>query len=223
MNEIIDTSPLPSKRYKDYRGKRFHRLLIVAFDRYKKGSGTFWKCRCDCGNYTTAKVDDLKRGHTKSCGCYSAELLGDAQRTHGMSGFPEYKIWIDIKSRCYNPKATVYEYYGGRGVEMCQKWQESFEAFYEDMGPRPSPEHSIDRIDGSGDYEPDNCRWVTQVKQNNNRSINRMITYKGKTMSVADWSRHLDIPYDRLRARILRGMPIEKAFSAKYLDHRNNS
>ena len=125
-----------------------------------------WLCVCACGKETVVNGSSLRRGRTRSCGC--------GRIRHGLAGkTPEYHVWEGIKQRCLNPNHARYEYWGGRGVTVCQRWAESFEAFYADMCPRPSPGHSIDRVDNDGNYEPGNCRWATASQQQRNRRDRR--------------------------------------------------
>lgn len=113
-----------------------------------------------------------------------------------------YHTWINMKQRCYRPNSKAYKYYGGRGIEVCPRWKSSFYHFYEDMGDRPSPKHQIDRIDNDGDYEPENCRWVIQKRQANNKRNNRLLTLDGVTKTLADWSRVLGIKQSTLTQRL---------------------
>lgn len=219
MNIQIDDAPLPNKWIKDYRGQRFNRLTVIAFERVRPRGGAVWRCRCDCGNETTTTAHDMRVGHTQSCGCQGRERSAAARRTHGMTGTPVYKIWKGIRVRCYNPNSAIYPHYGGRGIVMCDRWRESFEAFFADMGERP-PGHSVERIDNDGPYSPENCEWAAKVTQMNNMRSNHCITYQGKTQSLADWARELGIDYHRLRARIERGVPVERAFSAERLQRK---
>jgi hypothetical protein len=173
---------------------------------------------CSGDESTTASIYDLRSGHTKSCGCLSAERLSAMRTKHGRTGTPEYKIWRGIRARCYNANSHIYPYYGGRGIVMCERWHASFDNFFTDMGERPSPQHSVERIDNDGPYAPDNCRWATRTEQGNNTRQNHYVTYDGKTMSVADWARHLGIDYSRLLARLERGVPPERAFASQFLE-----
>ena len=124
---------------------------------------------------------------------------------------PEYNSWIAMRSRCYNPKNTVYKRYGAKNIKVCERWNKSFEAFYADMGDKPSLDHSIDRIDRFGDYTPSNCRWATRSEQQSNTCRNVLIEYKGVQKTLAQWSRELKMYPDTLKRR-LRSWPLENIF-----------
>ncbi len=113
-----------------------------------------------------------------------------------------YPIWVSMKQRCYYPSSKAYKYYGGRGIEVCDSWKNSFYHFYKDMGERPSPKHQIDRIDNNGDYTPENCQWIVQKRQANNKRNNRLLTLDGVTKTLADWSRELGINQSTLTQRL---------------------
>jgi hypothetical protein len=130
---------------------------------------------------------------------------------HGMSGTPEYKAWDNAKGRCYREKDRKYPLYGGRGITMCDEWRSSFKAFFDDIGPRPSPLHSLDRKDGDGPYSPDNCHWATEEEQNNNRSFNRHLTVNGERVTVAQAARETGIPHATILSRLDAGKTDEEA------------
>jgi hypothetical protein len=121
--------------------------------------------------------------------------------------------WANIIERCYNPDAQSYYWYGARGIQMCERWQHSVAAFIEDMGPPPTLEHSVDRIDCNGNYEPSNCRWATAEEQNNNTRRSKLITWNGKTQSIRDWAKEYDIGSRALSERLRRGWDMEKSLT----------
>jgi hypothetical protein len=158
-----------SKRI-DLTGKRFGRLVVPAY-----AGGEKWFCVCDCGVRVVVRGDRLREGKTKSCSCLRRELLKARATKHGMSRSREYRSWTSMKSRCFDPRATGFEFYGGRGILVCERWANSFEEFFADMGTRPAG-RSLDRINPNGNYGPGNCRWADTKQQAQNRRPQRAHT-----------------------------------------------
>lgn len=154
----------------DLAGREFDRLRVIEFAGQDKWGGALWKCRCSCpeANERIVRAGNLNNGATKSCGCLQRKLARDANVKHGMSKSRDHASWRAMTLRCTNPKTINFERYGGRGITICERWLNSFEAFYEDMGPRPEG-MTLDRKDPNGNYELGNCRWATQSVQAHNR------------------------------------------------------
>lgn len=181
-------------------GRRFTRLTTIEYiPKIKK-----WKCLCDCGKEIFAFRYSLLSGNTKSCGCYwrSMSKSGVLGATHRKTNTPEHRAWTHMKGRCCNSKNRSYADYGGRGIKVCERWMNSFENFLNDMGERPDGKFSIGRINNNGDYSPNNCKWEDWHEQANNRRGNRIVTCRGRTMTVAEWRRLLGVTEKVIRKHI---------------------
>lgn len=193
--------------------KRFGRLLVLS-RRPNQGNSTMWFCSCICGNTTIVNGSSLKQSLTQSCGCLRLEAVKAATGTHGMVDTSEYDAWTNIKGRCYNKKNPKYKDYGERGITVSNEWRESFETFYYDMGPRPSTEHSIDRIENNESYSKENCRWATREEQGNNKRNNLLHDFDGQLMTLSRWCRELKLSYHTVYQRIyIYEMSFEEAIA----------
>lgn len=209
-----------SKAYNfiDLAGQKFGRLTAVRYGYFSRRSQS-WECVCDCGAVTEASSNALRTGRHRSCGCEAHEKTAARSTKHGWAsnsarrdGKPpgEYSVWATMLARCRNPAAVGYEKYGALGVSVCERWY-SFACFIEDMGPRPTSRHTIDRIDNDGNYEPENCRWATYTQQARNKSNNVLATIDGLTLTMKAWSEKLPFAYQTAIAYVGQGMTPEES------------
>lgn len=194
------------------RGDRFGKWIVIGEEPCRKGNGKklcrHWLCRCDCGTEKHVEQGSLLYGLSHRCKkCRSRAIA----TKHGLQGTKEYKAWQGMKKRCNNPKDSAYHNYGGRGIRVCDRWQNSFEAFYQDMGPSPSPDRSLERIDNDGNYRPGNCTWATRLSQSNNKRTNRFVTVNGKTKTMTQWARYTGISVQTIHCRLSHGWSDEDA------------
>lgn len=196
----------------DLTGKKFERILVLKRVENNKFGKARFLCRCDCGTEKIIIGSCLVNGHTKSCGCYSRDMKSNLK--HGKSNTRIYEIWSGIKKRCLNKNASNYHDYGGRGIKVCEEWldkENGFINFYNwSMNNGYSEILTIDRTNNFGNYEPNNCRWVSQKVQNNNKRDNNLITYNGVTKTKTQWSEFLEISVHTLDWRISKKLPVEK-------------
>lgn len=197
-------------KFIDLTGRRFGRLVVLERAQ-NRGHHTCWLCQCDCGNKKTVYGTALGAGLTKSCGCFNVEKMLSRTVTHGMTRSRLYREYSSMKRRCTNPNVRDYCRYGGRGISVCSEWLNSFEAFRDwAISAGYQEDLSLDRVDVNGNYCPENCRWITMDAQANNKRTSRFITYNGKTLTVAQWSKATGIKKETLYGRLNRGWPAEK-------------
>ena len=201
----------------DLAGEKFGRLLAIRSEQRRTKSGRakiYWVCSCDCGNQTIVEGSALKNGGISSCGCLQRERISARTTTHGQSKTRLYRIWGAMIARCNSSDLEVYRNYAGRGITVCDRWVNSFEAFRDDVGHPPTNKHTIDRINNDLGYFPGNTRWATPAEQSRNRRGLIIVEYNGQTMCLMDAAHLAGIPYITARTRIVRdGWSHERALS----------
>lgn len=188
----------------DLKGKKFWKLFVIERAENSRCGKSQWLCQCDCGKRLVVIGANLKNGNTRSCGCWvhsddKSEYTGYIWRTR------LYSIWTDMKSRCYNKNFPKYISYGNREIKICDEWRtyENFENWA--VANSYSDDLTIDRIDVNGNYEPSNCRWITNKEQARNKTNAIMLTYKGKTKQLIEWCEELQLSYVAVYTRFIRG------------------
>lgn len=214
---------LSKTRLEDLTGKKFGLLKVIKrVDDYITPSDYHivqWLCECDCGNKVTVCSNNLKSGNTKSCGCFQKKIISERNVKHNASNTRLYKTWLCMKDRCNNPNNKKYKDYGGRGINVCSKWKDNFQAFADWAYKNGYIENvkrgkcTLDRINVNGDYCESNCRWTTQKSQCNNKRNNHYITYQNETHTVTEWNEILGYKKGVLSRRIFSGWSIEDAFN----------
>lgn len=202
-------------------GQKFGRLYVVREalpeEYISKQKRLYLVCLCDCGNETVVRENTLVNGKVKSCGCLRYERLLASHTKHGynlLTGNAKrtFRIWTGMVARCTNPNNKDYTNYGGRGIKVCDRWLNSFEAFLEDMEV-PDEDLQIDRIDNNQGYFKENCRWTTIKEQTRNRRSSKLITYDNLTMCLSEWEEKLGLPKGILKQRLKNGWTEERALT----------
>ncbi len=192
---------------RNLQGQRFGRLLAIERGP-NQGYRVMWRCVCDCGTECLVDSPNLVSGNTRSCGCLRDELSAARMHvtaaTHRLTHTREYEAWNRMRQRCFDPNSQDYARYGGRGITVCDRWRNDAAAFYADMGPKPSPRHSIDRLNSDGPYEPGNCRWATAKEQCATRRRARHVVFEGRLQSLPDIAKTAGVPYPTLWYRIVK-------------------
>lgn len=197
----------------DLSGQKFNRLTVSRRDHNTKCGQTTWLCICDCGRTKIVRSDHLRRNKIKSCGCLRMELASRTHHGHSKRHqiSKKYYSWIGMVRRCNNPMNNRYSRYGGRGINVCDRWLE-FDNFLSDMGEKPQG-LQLDRINNNDGYYKENCRWTTPKQNSRNRCNNSRINFNNKTQCMAAWGEELDINKSTIQSRLRRGWSIEKALT----------
>jgi hypothetical protein len=202
-----------NKPYNLKSGDRYNHLVLISFVERRK-SQIRWLCQCDCGKQVVCIMDNLRRNHTTSCGCDRSEKTRARMTTHGDSrNNAEYRCWLNMRNRCYYVPHKDYKDYGGRGIIVCDEWRYSYETFLSDMGRKPTTDHSIERIDTNGNYEPSNCKWETLENQSKNKRRAVFVNYNGEKRYLVDVCRERGVNSRLVRGRIYWGWNLEEALS----------
>lgn len=197
---------------------KFGRLTVIAdlgvqdvpSGKYRKH---YYLCECTCGATVKVVKHQLTRGLTKSCGCLFTEKLIERNTKHGLTKHPLHGLWQGMISRCTIPSASGYHNYGGRGIKVCAEWRTDFSRFLADVGERPNPTYTLDRIDNNGDYSPENCRWASPREQAASCRRACLLCLEGVTAHLAAWARAADLPSQVVSGRLRRGWSIERALT----------
>ncbi len=199
--------------FRDLTGQKFGRLSVIGFAGMKNHKSQ-WVCKCDCGNEVTVSIQGLGKD-TRSCGCLHKELTSKLRKTHGQTNTRLHSIWANMVQRCHNPRNTKYKYYGKQGIKVCEEWKTSFESFALWASQNGYNDNlTIDRVDYSGDYTPDNCRWADMKTQNNNKRNNHYLTFNGKTQTISMWAAETGLSFSLISGRINKlNWSVEKALT----------
>lgn len=205
----------------DLTGQRFSAVVVLERAENSKRNEVMWRCRCDCGKEFITRARSLRSGEVTSCGCLGKEhavaAMKKANTKHGASphrGYTKlYNTWLRMKGRCNRPTATSYKYYGGRGISVCEEWENDFAVFRDWALANGYKEGlSIDRIDVNGNYCPENCRWITMKEQQKNKRNVNPITWNGETHTIPEWAEITGIGYGVLYKQIKEGKPLDEVF-----------
>lgn len=195
----------------DLKGQTFGKLTVISYAGTNKRGRAMWNCICECGRNTTPSGSDLISGHTKSCGCSRHGEHNKKSKKHGGRNTRLYRIWHGMKTRIKNTNCKSWKDYGGRGIEVCEEW-DSFENFRDwaiENGYKDNL--TLDRIDNNGNYNPENCRWITQKENDRNKRNNKILEYRGEKKTIAEWAEYANISYSTLKTRLRKGMSITEA------------
>lgn len=205
----------------DLTEQKFGRLTVIKrVEKQNKTRSAYWLCQCECGNTTIVSSPNLKNKHAMSCGCLQQESRLTHSITHGLAKTRIYRIYLGMKKRCYNKNYFQFQYYGGKGIRICDEWLNNFKSFYDwSIANNYNDTLTIDRINSNGNYCPENCRWVDKYVQANNKKTNKLITYNNETHTMTEWSKITGLTYSTIQHRLDRNWDIEKALTTPQRNH----
>lgn len=211
-------SRVRNRPLRDYAGQTFGQLTALSLVmRDVEWNNHIWRFSCECGNSVDLRIKSVRQGHTSSCGCAFVKMMVARNSTHGLSRIHPrtYRSWKDMRARCNNPHNTDFVDYGGRGIAVCERWDD-FAKFFADMGERPAGQ-TLDRIDANGDYDPANCRWADAKTQANNKRNNRLVSVNGVSKTLQEWCDKIGIDRSKVRYRLDVGYTIDEALKLEDL------
>ena len=210
--KIIETDIGKCRKIENLNGSIFGMLTVIGFVGKNERRVAIWRCRCECGKEINAPSGNLKNGQY-SCGCDAIRKFKEFKTTHGMTSSSEWNIWNGARKRCRLVTDPAYSKYGGRGIDMCDEWYDSFQKFYDDMGPRPKG-LTLDRKDNNKGYSKENCRWATYTTQNRNKASNHLWEFNGEKKCITEWAQSTGVRKDTLRRRVcVYGWTVERALT----------
>lgn len=192
-------------------GQQFSAWTVLSVLYRAHGAMPRARCRCSCGVERNVVIYTLLSGASRGCGCAAASRTKARFTTHGGSQTAEFRTWAAMIGRCHNPRNGKYPIYGGRGIAVCLEWRDDFAAFREHIGPKPSPKHSIDRIDNNKNYEPGNVRWATNKEQSRNRRSNVWVELDGERITVTEYCDRTGVKWATVKSRLYHGIPLSSA------------
>lgn len=206
----------------DLTGQKYGRWTILYFEGFYQNKISKWMCQCECGKKSIVLRNTLRNGTSKSCGCLQKETVIGIITIHGQASgkcTDEYTAWKNMKGRCAGYSAIGKRFYKDNNVIVCERWLNSFDIFFADMGKRPSKKHSLDRFPNkTGNYEPSNCRWATKKEQAGNTIRNRYLEYNGETLILNDWAKRLNTTYQAIQKRFRKGESFNEIY--KYFEQK---
>lgn len=197
---------MKNPRIIDMAGKKFGSLTALRATGTASSGDKKWQFQCDCGSLVVATGYAARSGRRIACAACTRKLKPSKRIKHGMTESVEFKTWTGILTRCLNPNSASYNDYGGRGIKVCDRWRSSFKSFLEDVGPRPSEQHSIDRINNDKGYAPDNCRWATHNEQARNKRNTVLVDVDGEMKPLSQISEELGVSISAMRYRVSKGL-----------------